>query len=410
VVGGEQKGQACTASSAYFESADAVAEFLKTAGPKGLSVISDSSRRLPPKAQAGNLVYADLSGMARVLALEAADQTARVETGLKVRQLNLLLKESNLWWPVSASPEATVLDVIASGEGGPLEHGYGGPRDLVLGLSLALVNGKVIKCGGKVVKNVSGYDLTRLMVGARSWLAVATSANLRLYALPHLRQTSCFIFSGAKAVLQAARSVLRSGLPLAALEVVNGNFLIQAANLNILADKLGTPDDVILAAQIEGMKSVVCEVEGALRKIVGARAEAVILDASSQDRLWQAISDGVDTAENGTVELCMPAAQLFEMLAASKVKYALSAQPGRGRANISVAPGSLATLFEVAQSYALSAAAKPMTLAYADDKFNFRLRRLPKNGEAMAALLGRLKNEYDPEGVLNPFVTFLEED
>src|SRR5215211_5386947 len=80
--------------------------------------------------------------------------------------------------------EATIGGIVATGDSGPLRHRYGGPRDLVLGVTVALSDGTVARAGGKVIKNVAGYDLAKPMTGAYGTLGVVTQVSVRLHPLP----------------------------------------------------------------------------------------------------------------------------------------------------------------------------------------------------------------------------------
>ena len=80
--------------------------------------------------------------------------------------------------------DATIGGIVATGDSGPLRHRYGGPRDLVLGVTIALPDGTVARAGGKVIKNVAGYDLSKLMTGAFGTLGVIAQVALRLHPLP----------------------------------------------------------------------------------------------------------------------------------------------------------------------------------------------------------------------------------
>src|SRR5437899_4485328 len=83
-----------------------------------------------------------------------------------------------------ADPAATVGGVVATGDSGPLRHRYGAPRDLVLGVTVALSDGSLARAGGKVIKNVAGYDLAKLLAGSFGTLGVIVEVAVRLHPLP----------------------------------------------------------------------------------------------------------------------------------------------------------------------------------------------------------------------------------
>ena len=113
------------------------------------------------------------------------DLTAVVQAGVPLRRLQQELGESGQM--IALDPpgdDATIGGVVATGDSGPLRHRYGGPRDLVLGVTVALPDGTVARAGGKVIKNVAGYDLSKLMTGAYGTLGLVAQVSLRLHPLP----------------------------------------------------------------------------------------------------------------------------------------------------------------------------------------------------------------------------------
>jgi len=139
----------------------------------------------------------------RIVELDPAEQMAMVEAGLSCAALDVALAEHGLEWPVDAPPGATVGGVIASATSSPRRLRTGPVRDLVLGVSLATGDGRWIRGGGRTVKNVSGFDLTRLLVGSLGTLGILVEVVLRLLPRPRARRT--IVASGG---LHAAARVL----------------------------------------------------------------------------------------------------------------------------------------------------------------------------------------------------------
>jgi glycolate oxidase FAD binding subunit len=124
--------------------------------------------------------------MQRIQELAARDLVASVESGIAVAALNASLASHGAWLAVDppGHPGRSLGSVIATGTAGPLRHGYGPIRDHLLGLTVVTGDGRVVRAGGKVVKNVAGYDLTRLQVGGFGAFGIVTEAHLRLRAIP----------------------------------------------------------------------------------------------------------------------------------------------------------------------------------------------------------------------------------
>lgn len=114
-----------------------------------------------------------------------ADMGVRVSGGMTLGRLQEQLAEAHQWLPLDADDDVTVAEAIAHNVYGPLRLAHGTCRDLLLGLRYVDGHGQWVKVGGKTVKNVAGYDVTRLMVGSMNTLGLIADANLRTAAIPH---------------------------------------------------------------------------------------------------------------------------------------------------------------------------------------------------------------------------------
>jgi len=128
----------------------------------------------------------DLStaGLDRVLEHEAGDLTCTVEAGIRLSALRAVLAAAGQRLSLDPPGDPTIGACLASRLSGPLSHRFGTPRDLVLGVTLVLGDGTVASSGGKVVKNVAGYDLGKLVCGSEGRLALIVRVSLRLHPLP----------------------------------------------------------------------------------------------------------------------------------------------------------------------------------------------------------------------------------
>ncbi len=155
-----------------------------------------------------------------VLHYEAADLTLTAGAGLGWRRLGAVLEPNGQWLPLDGPGvgAGTLGGAAACGVPGPLKARYGGVRDNVLGLEVVTGDGRLLRIGGRVVKNVAGYDLVRLFTGSRGSLGVITKVSVRLFPRPEVDATMVFE-GGMGAVLEAARVVRTSSLPVAAAEL-----------------------------------------------------------------------------------------------------------------------------------------------------------------------------------------------
>lgn len=165
-------------------------------------------------------IGADLAtdGLDRVLEHETGDLTCTVEAGLRLSALQGALAGAGQRLSLDPPGDPTVGAAIAGRLSGPLSHRFGTPRDLVLGVTLVLGDGTVASSGGKVVKNVAGYDLGKLVCGSEGRLALIVRASLRLHPLPVARTT--LVVESARPAEIVAR-LRRSQLQPSALDVLH---------------------------------------------------------------------------------------------------------------------------------------------------------------------------------------------
>lgn len=124
---------------------------------------------------------------------DAGDLTVSVGAGMTLAKLQALLAEKGQFLPVDPMlpDSATIGGLLATNSFGPLKAGYGGLRDFCIGIEFATADGLVAKAGGKVVKNVAGYDLMKLLIGSYGTLGVITSANFKVFPKP--KQSTTFV-------------------------------------------------------------------------------------------------------------------------------------------------------------------------------------------------------------------------
>jgi glycolate oxidase FAD binding subunit len=155
-------------------------------------------------------------GLDRVLEHEAGDLTCTVEAGIRLSALQTRLARAGQRLSLDPPGDPTVGACLASRLSGPLSHRFGTPRDLVLGVTLVLGDGTVASSGGKVVKNVAGYDLGKLVCGSEGRLALIARVSLRLHPLPAAAATLVVETDDPAGVVHALR---RSQLQPSALDV-----------------------------------------------------------------------------------------------------------------------------------------------------------------------------------------------
>ena len=153
----------------------------------------------------------DLAALNRLLEHTPEDMTATVETGMTLGELQSRLATRGQWLPVDPpdADELTLGALLATNATGPRRFGYGTVRDYLLGIKVVLADGTLISPGGKVVKNVAGYDLAKLFIGSRGSLGVIAEATFKLRPLPEIErfvQAQCESLDHAGRLLEAVLS------------------------------------------------------------------------------------------------------------------------------------------------------------------------------------------------------------
>jgi glycolate oxidase FAD binding subunit len=157
-------------------------------------------------------------GLDRILEHEAGDLTCTVESGIRLSTLNAELAARGQRLSLDPPGDPTIGALLATNVSGPLRHRFGAPRDLVLGVTLVLADGTVANAGGKVVKNVAGYDLGRLVCGSQGRLALIARVSFRLHPIPKASRT--LVVEGA-ATSTTVRTLLGSQVEPSALDLLH---------------------------------------------------------------------------------------------------------------------------------------------------------------------------------------------
>ena len=156
----------------------------------------------------------------RLLAHRHGDMTVTAEAGMPLADLNRALAEHRQYLPVeSAFDRATIGGIIATNDAGPMRHRFGTPRDLLIGVTLAMTDGRLVKAGGTVVKNVAGYDLGKLVSGSHGTLAAIVDATFKLLPIPLASTTLVATYADGNAVAHDVAALNASQVELAAFDM-----------------------------------------------------------------------------------------------------------------------------------------------------------------------------------------------
>lgn len=269
-------------------SADETAAVLRVANDSGLDIVpagGGTRQYFGRRERAKGVLYT--TRLTEVEHYDHADLTVGVGAGTTVAQLNAMLGADKLMFAADPPlPEhCTVGGLLATASHGPLRHGFGAVRDFCIGVRFVSGDGRKAKGGGRVVKNVAGYDLMKLLIGSYGTLGVITSASFKLFPAP--RQTRTFLaeFASAKDTLDFRDRVMRSPLSPMCLELVCPE-----------ARKLMRPemasDGWVMCVRAAGSDAVLAR----YRKELGSAITREV-EGEAETKMWRAIEDFPITSE-----------------------------------------------------------------------------------------------------------------
>lgn len=236
-------------------------------------------------------VSIDLSRMTAVLEVNADDLDCRIEAGVTRQALNRHLRDQGLFFPVDPGSECTIGGMCATRASGTNAVRYGTIRENVLGLTVVLADGRVIRTGGRVRKSSTGYDLTRLFIGSEGTLGIITEIQLRLHGIPEAISAATCQFEELAGAVETVVAVIQAGLPVARIELLDDVQTAACAAYSRLPGLAALPT---LFFEFHGTPAGVAEQAALAEEIAGghgARGFRWASDPEERTRLWQARHD-----------------------------------------------------------------------------------------------------------------------
>ena len=234
----------------------------------------------------------DLSRMTRVLEVNAADMDCRVQAGVTRQLLNEHLRDQGLFFPVDPGSECTIGGMCATRASGTAAVRYGTIRENVLGLQVAMPDGRLVETGGRVRKSATGYDLTHLMIGSEGTLGVITEIQLRLHGIPEAMSAAICQFETLAGAVDSVIAILQTGIPIARIELLDDVQMGACIAFSKLEGYTAAPT---LLLEFHGSTASVAEQAALAEEITagyGARGFQWATDAAERNRLWKARHDG----------------------------------------------------------------------------------------------------------------------
>jgi glycolate oxidase FAD binding subunit len=332
--------------------------------------------------------------MGRLLEYEPADLTCRAEAGMPLLELNRALLAQGQRLPLEPPhPErATVGGMLAANSNGLSRARYGTVRDWVIGIAVAYPSGKLARAGGKVVKNVAGYDLMKLHIGALGTLGLIAEVNFKVQTRPDTQSSVFGHFDSSEPAVLAGMQLARQYLAPAAAIVLDRRTLWQCG---LTADWPWT-----LALKLEGYRreaEVASERAAATIREAGGRVEA----PDSPPGFWDAARDwpAPDDRTSVVLRAFVPLAQTASLMDAVGSEAQVMVQPASGQIDLRVAAsGAVATLARLRRAAGEQGQVLVIT-APATVKQTLDVWGPPPPG---FAVMRALKQALDPNGILNP--------
>ncbi|HLG65582.1 MAG TPA: FAD-binding oxidoreductase [Ktedonosporobacter sp.] len=337
---------------------------------------------------------------------ESPDLTCHVEAGITLADLQarLVTKGQRLALDPPNAQQATIGGLLASNVSGPKRLRYGTARDLVIGLRVVQANGEISRSGGRVVKNVAGYDLNKLYIGSLGTLGIIVEANFKLHPLPAAERTLLLTYTNASDAMQTVTAIRGSLLTPAALE------LIDAGAASDMTDFFGLnlpSNGYTLAVNFEGsLASIDRQLNEA--RLMARKYNALMgedLAGEEQERFWRVVREHMQGTLTCKVAILVsqiaPYLQHVEQVCRRhKLETAIVAHAGNGILYIELRPGDagqrvVAAIAEL-RLYAQEAKGSLVVeCCPADLK-----RRISVWGEPGAdfPMMQRLKQQFDPKG------------
>ena len=269
-------------------------------------------------------VSIDFRDMNRILAVHAEDLDCVIEPGVTRKLLNEHLRDQGLFFPIDPGADASLGGMASTRASGTNAVRYGTMKDNVLSLQAVLANGEIMTTSTRARKSSSGYDLTRLMVGAEGTLGVITELTLKLHGIPESIGAAICPFPSVEAACNATILTIQSGIPVARIELLD-ELQVKACNSY---SKLTLPNSPLLLLEFHGTEAGVAEQSqrfGEIAADLGGGPFEWTTKPEERTRLWQARHDAYwaalslrPGARALATDVCVPISRLAECVTESQ--------------------------------------------------------------------------------------------
>ena len=367
----------------------------------------------------------DLSRMKAILQTNPSDMDCRIQPGVTRLELNAHLRDQGLFFPVDPGADCTIGGMCATRASGTNAVRYGTIRENVLGLTVALPDGRIINTGGRVRKSATGYDLTHLFIGSEGTLGIITEIQLRLHPIPEATSAAICQFPTLKGAVETAIAVMQCAIPVARMELLDD---VQAAASSAYSrlDLLPTPT---LLFEFHGTAAAVAEqaqLAEALAAEAGASGFRWATEAAERTHLWKARHEAywaalaVKPGHKGlATDAVVPISRLADAILGAKQDILASGltapmvgHVGDGNFHTVILvpnePGGLDRAWELDKKIVARALALGGSCS-GEHGVGFGKREFleQEHGSEALALMRSLKTAIDPRGIMNPGKIFM---
>ena len=266
----------------------------------------------------------DMTAMNQVIEVNAEDLDCRVQAGVTRKQLNEYLRGTGLFFSIDPGADASLGGMAATRASGTNSVRYGTMRENVLGMTVVLADGRVIRTGGRARKSAAGYDLTRLFIGSEGTLGVITEIQLRLYGIPEAISAAVCSFQDLHGAVNTVITTIQSGIPIARIELLDE---VQMDAVNRYS-KLDYPVLPTLLFEFHGTEIAVreqVETVGEIASEFGGKGFRWAREQEDRNQLWQARHDAYYAAlalrpgaKGWATDVCVPISRLADCILQTK--------------------------------------------------------------------------------------------
>ncbi|MCU0552141.1 MAG: FAD-binding oxidoreductase [Leptolyngbya sp. Prado105] len=323
----------------------------------------------------------------RVIEHAQGDLTVTTEVGISFAELQAIVGKAGQFCAIDPkfSDRATLGGIIATADSGSLRHRYNSVRDMLLGITFVRYDGEIVKAGGRVVKNVAGYDLMKLLTGSYGTLGILAQATLRVYPIP-ASTGALLVYGDSDSLAQATQTLLSSALTPTRVDLISGS-LTGKSTIGLLVQFQSIPESVNL--QIERLTEV---------------ATTLGLSVLAAD-LWQTLHDRMNVSTQSDAIVCKIgvkpsfAVAVLDQLESSlpNAEVVIHAGSGIGYLNVT---GTRSTQILEARSLC-EASGGYLSVLQAPIAFKQQLDIWGYSGNALN-LMQRVKSQFDPQTLFSP--------